>query len=79
MTEAQKTFVQTFILVFCTTFLFFGWLLQQAKFEERVWAQHDACTAYSNFGEDNYENPYRNDQREMDMYFDCMKGLGGHQ
>lgn len=81
MTEAQKTFIQTFLLVFCTTFLFFGWFLQQVKFEKQVWDQHDACTSYSNFGEDDYEypNPYRNDQREMEMYFDCMKGEGGDQ
>lgn len=79
MTDAQKTFIQTFLLVFCTTFLFFGWFLQQAKFEAQVWAQHEACTTYSNFGKDNYDNPYRNDKREMDLYIECMKGDGGAQ
>lgn len=74
MTNAQETFIKTFIVVFCTTFMFLGLIMQQAKYEQRVWAAHDACTEYSGFGEDNYDNPYRNDHREMELYFECMQG-----
>ncbi len=74
ITPNLKTFVQTFLLVFCTTFVILGLIIQQAKYEKEIWAKHDACTSYSNFGEDEPYDPYRNDQREMEMYFDCMQG-----
>lgn len=71
-----KRFIETFLLVFATTFLLLAFWNSQQNFESEVWATHDACTEYSGFGEDHdyYDDPYHNDHREMDMYFECMRG-----
>lgn len=67
----KMNFLNTMILSFLVTIAIIFLFKQQQQFEAEIWAIEEACAKYS--GIDNPRDIY-NDQRERELYYECMTG-----